>query len=55
MVKLSLFSTKDISLAECNSWTTKKLPFGVNITIDVQNVNLHETSTDTLLSQNIPH
>jgi len=43
-----------ISLAECVSVTNQKLPFGVNITIDLKNIINKSDSTGTLLIRNTP-
>jgi hypothetical protein len=43
-----------ISLAECISITTQKLPFGFNITIELKNIINKTDNTGTLLNRNKP-
>ena len=43
-----------MSVTECNSDTTQKLPFGVSTTVQLQNVRNTSDITGTLVSWNTP-
>ena len=60
-LRLSVFNStglqnaNDISLTEYNTVTTLKLSRAVGTTIELKNVGTTSDSTDTILSQNMPH